>query len=417
MTSERKVYVYIQLPDEQRIVPCGVFVHAEGRAGPYGRFAYAGSYRERSEAVPLDPIALPVQGRTFETTEFAGLFSVLRDAAPDAWGRYVIDKREGRTGFDDLDYLLLASGERPGALFFSSTADEPPEPGTPLLDLEKIQWALRHLERAAPGQPIPEEVRQIARHGSSLGGARPKAEVVLDGRHWVAKFSRERDRFRYAVAERAMLELAHRNGIQVPEARLEKVAGEDVLLIERFDRRTSADGWLRHRVASAVTALRASDSPTDRERWSYPLLADEIQRWSREPERNQRELFRRMVFAALISNTDDHPRNHCLVAPGRHWRLSPAYDLLPFPEVSEEARHLAMEVGEFGRLARRDNILSQAPRFGFELAVAEQVIDEMVEGVREGWELALRDFGASEGEIELLRPAFLYPGFDYPSLS
>jgi serine/threonine-protein kinase HipA len=149
-------------------------------------------------------------------------------------------------------------------------------------------------------------------------------------------------------------------------------------------------------MVSALTVLDLDDSVTERSGWSYLDLADEIQRWSEEPVADKRELFRRIVFNALISNTDDHPRNHALIAPARGWRLSPAYDLTPSRVRSLERRDLAMTVGAHGRWASRANLLSEAPRFGWTQEEANGIIDEMVEVVRRRWASAIKDHGGSE---------------------
>jgi serine/threonine-protein kinase HipA len=151
----------------------------------------------------------------------------------------------------------------------------------------------------------------------------------------------------------------------------------------------------------------------DRSGWSYLALADELQRWSEEPLRDKQELFRRIVFNALISNTDDHPRNHALLAPGRDWRLSPAYDLTPSAVRSLEHRDLAMRVGKLGRLAIRQNLLSGAPRFGLPVAEASNTVDEMKTVVEKYWRVEIRGLGGSEEDCEAVFGAFLYPGFEF----
>jgi len=130
-----------------------------------------------------------------------------------------------------------------------------------------------------------------------------------------------------------------------------------------------------------------------------------------EPKRDARELFRRMVFNALISNIDDHPRNHALIAPGHHWMLSPAYDLTPTPMVSQDRRDLAMECGDQGRFANAANILSQHARFLLEREEAETIIAEMKEKITHQWEDTVLSSGASQQDVEAIRSAFVYPGF------
>lgn len=144
-----------------------------------------------------------------------------------------------------------------------------------------------------------------------MGGARPKAVVEDDDGLWLAKFNRPDDAWSSARVEHAMLVLARKCGIDTAEGRVKRVAGRDVLLVERFDRQKAAEGYLRARMISALTLLRAQDTYSDRDKWSYVALAEEIRRASARPSKDAPELFRRMVFNALISNTDDH-RNGAL---------------------------------------------------------------------------------------------------------
>ncbi|HYH82442.1 MAG TPA: HipA domain-containing protein [Longimicrobium sp.] len=159
--------------------------------------------------------------------------------------------------------------------------------------------------------------------------------------------------------------------------------------------------------------LDAEDTPTDRRNWSYVLLADELQRWSARPRQDKAELFRRMVLNALICNVDDHPRNHAVVAPGREWRLAPAYDLTPNSRQGLEERRLAMECGRLGRLATRENLLSQSPRFGLRRDEANAIVGEMEEIVARFWRADILRHGGSGRDCQVIAPAFTYPGFKY----
>jgi len=162
---------------------------------------------------------------------------------------------------------------------------------------------------------------------------------------------------------------------------------------------------------SALTLLRTDDSPQLREKWSYVLLVEELRRVSAEPKKDATELFRRTCFNALISNTDDHPRNHAIIAKRRDWRLSPAYDLVPAPQVSLERRDLAMICGDQGRLANAANLLSQAARFLLSSDEAKSIIDAMNERVKRTWYDVARSVGVSEKDCERIKGAFAYPGF------
>jgi len=178
--------------------------------------------------------------------------------------------------------------------------------------------------------------------------------VVEDsGCLWLAKFPDNGDKWNNARVEGAMLALAQECGLPVARHRIETVADKEVLLVQRFDRTLTAEGYLRHRMVSGLTALGAEDSHRDRAKWSYLLLAAEMGRRSARSNQDLEELFRRMMFNALLSNTDDHPRNHALIATTDKWELSPAYDLTPNPLTSLDKRDVAMTCGTFNRCANR----------------------------------------------------------------
>jgi serine/threonine-protein kinase HipA len=189
------------------------------------------------------------------------------------------------------------------------------------------------------------------------------------------------------------------------------VAGRDVLLVRRFDRDKVDAGYLRHRMVSAMSVLRTDEGYHDRPRWSYLLLAEEIRRISVHAKKDGQELFQRMAFNALISNNDDHPRNYALLARGRDWRLSPAYDLTPNPQVSLERRDLALTIGDLGRAATATNLLSQCGRFGLHHEEAAQIIEAMHTQVQSAWYATARAAGVSEADCAKIAGAFAYPGF------
>jgi serine/threonine-protein kinase HipA len=188
------------------------------------------------------------------------------------------------------------------------------------------------------------------------------------------------------------------------------VAGENVLLIRRFDRQKTARGYTRARMISGLTVLRADESSQSRNRWSYVVLAEELRRVVLRPKEDARELFRRMCFNALISNLDDHPRNHAFIAFDKDWRLSPAYDLTPSPVISQDRRDLAMECGDQGRYANEGNLLSQCARFLLEKDEARGIVLGMKDQIEKTWYSTVRACGVSENDAEAIRGAFVYPG-------
>jgi serine/threonine-protein kinase HipA len=407
-------YVYLQMPGSLEVVTAGRFRHEilpDGSA--LGRFLYGNSYLARSDAVPLDPFNLPLEPTEFRTAHMNGMFGALRDVAPDFWGRRVIDRRHPNEDLTEFDYLVHPGLGRIGALSFGSEVGPPsPRAGRAIPGLRDLMELRRAAESIEAGEPVGEAIYQLLDPGSSVGGARPKTVITDDGAIWLAKFPQRGDRWSNAAVEGGMLRLAARCGIRVPEIRVEKVGHEQVLLVKRFDREPFGDGELRHRMVSALTVLNLDDSVTQRSGWSYLAFADEIQRWSEEPLLDKRELFRRIVFNALISNTDDHPRNHAMLASGRGWRLSPAYDLTPSAVRSIEHRDLAMRVGTQGRLASRENLLSEAPRFAMKIAEANAHIDELKPIIEEYWRGEIRASGGKDEDCDSVRGAFLYPGFE-----
>lgn len=414
MTSE--CFVHVVLPGETDFVAAGRFQREADRRGiATGRFVYGKSYLARSNAVPIDPLNLKLSAETYSTTRLDGMFGALRDASPDTWGRRVIERRAGKSMLDEMDYLLHSPDDRAGALGFGLHA-EPPAPRRTFnqtLDLARLQSFADLIVRDGqlPQDPDAEQARELMNAGTSMGGARPKAVVEDDYGLWLAKFNRKDDDWNEARVERAMLVLARHCGIHTADSKLARIGDRDALLIRRFDRVRTGQGYQRARMLSALTLLRAEEDPQLRENWSYVLLAEELRRISARPREDAQELFRRMCFNALISNTDDHPRNHAVIAMGSDWRLSPAYDLTPTRWVSITRRDLALECGDMGRHAHADNLQSQSVRFLLDGEEATTVIDTMEQVVRDRWYEIARGEGVSERDCETIRGAFAYEGF------
>jgi serine/threonine-protein kinase HipA len=417
MTSKRptECFVYITLPGAREAITAGKFVLSETPIGdPIGQFVYGRSYLANRDAVEIDPVELKLSDQTYETVLLNGVFGAIRDAGPDYWGRRVIEKHAGITKLGELDYLLESPDDRAGALGFGENvaAPAPRREFNQTLDLARLQETAEALMRDdLPNDPNAPQVQDLLLLGTSMGGARPKAVIEDDGALWIAKFGRSDDRWNAERVEDAMLRLARQCGIRAAESRVERIGGKDVLLVKRFDRARAGDSYTRSRMISSLTVLRADDSATARERWSYILLAEEMRRVVADPKGDTRELFRRIVFNALISNIDDHPRNHALIAPERSWMLSPAYDLTPAPMVSLDRRNLALECGNQGRFANKTNILSEHARFLLDRDEAEKIIAEMKEQVSKTWEDTVLASGASQRDVEAIRSAFVYPGF------
>jgi serine/threonine-protein kinase HipA len=420
MTSKRQCFVYIVLPDATEFTTAGRFEISQTRDGiPIGRFVYGKTYRLRPDAVELDPVELKLGEAQYETVKMQGFFGAIRDSMPDFWGRSIIERNAGKGGLEEFDYLMLSPDDRSGALGFGLNAI-PPAPRSHFnrtLDLEYLQKMAEIILKEEPAlienQIDAQQVQALLLNGTSMGGARPKAVVENQDSLWIAKFSSPYDRWNQPVVEHAFLKLAQACGLSVADSKLTSVAGKDVLLVRRFDRIKAKTRYQRYRMVSALTLLRSEDTLAGRENWSYLLLADEIRRTSINPTVDLKELFGRMCFNAIISNLDDHPRNHALLANNKGWRLSPAYDLTPTPLVAKDIRLLAMSCGTQGRLARKENLVSAYGRFLLSEGEALSIVDAIVEIVRREWDVCLRRAGASQKDCDAIASAFIYEGFFY----
>ncbi|MBT2332344.1 HipA domain-containing protein [Variovorax paradoxus] len=408
MTSEREAYVYIQLPGTLETVPAALLrVQTLPDGTQIGRFRYGDRYLQRQEAVALDPFRLPLAKKVFEFTQLKGIPGAVRDAGPDAWGRRVIEHKLERSAADlqEVDYLLHGPQDGAGYLSFGLKA-EPPAPRRQYNRTHQLAELIDATQAIEEGRPVAAHLLEQLDPGTSMGGARPKATIEDAQSLWLGKFPARADRFNLQRVEFATLDLARRCGLNVTQARLERVGESDVLMLQRFDRDHTNQGYLRFGLVSGLTVLDCGDSHLDRERWSYPLMADNLRRWSDKPEADCAELYRRMVFNAAVTNNDDHPRNHALLRRQKGWRLSPTYDLVPAPVVSLERRDLALTVGDYGRTASIYNLLSQAGRFGLSVEDARGEIERLVNVVRQ-WRDSFFACGVSGKDIDYIGPAIL----------
>jgi len=397
--------VFIHLPGEADAVPAGRLTMIEqGLQVQASRFAYGRRYLERANALPVDPVGLPLSegrvGGELVPPNGLALFGALRDATPDAWGRRVIENRlrAPPNGLPESTYLDHAGPHRAGALDVRLTPTSlPAEGGLPsVMDLEHLLDAAARIDE---GEQVPAHLEMFFTGGPSVGGARPKAVVTADGREWIAKFPARNDPFNVPLVEYATLELAREAGLEVPRTRIENLAdGRHVMLIERFDRVSSAHGSTRRHMVSALTllTLHEQDSPDS----SYAAIADALGEYGvgGQIAPDRRELFARMVFNILVSNDDDHLRNHAFLydADRSGWRLSPLYDVVPKPQAAQE-RLLHLSIGPQGRLARLDNAMAGAGRFGLLPPDAARIIDGVVRVLRswrerfERWRVPIRE--------------------------
>jgi serine/threonine-protein kinase HipA len=404
---EQPVRVSVQIGGED--VPAGrLWTHRHARSES-ATLAYLPEYLVRRDAYELDP-ALPLRDGQQQTAVGQALFGAMSDCAPDGWGRRLVRRAEQHRaraveraprGLAEIDYLLGARDDlRQGAMRFQSATDDtylaPDDQGVPhLVNLPRLLNAAEELER---DEPTAEDLSVLLHGASSLGGARPKVHVLdTAGRLSIAKFpSPAGDDWDVIRWEHVALTLAHEAGITVPTNELHMVAGRPVLVLRRFDRQAGR----RVGYTSAMTMLGARDG----EQGSYLEIAEAIEEHSPHAAADLRELWRRIVFSVLISNTDDHLRNHgFLRASTAGWSLSPAFDLNPNPE--GEIKRLTTAINEDSTLASLQSALEVAALFGLSRQEARALLSE-VAAASEGWRLAAQAAGLGRGELERMAPAF-----------
>jgi serine/threonine-protein kinase HipA len=409
-------YVYVYL--EEGPVPAGILETIGAGREAAARFRYGRRYLQRKDRLALDPVQLPLTDpddeREYITAEGFALFNGIRDAAPDGWGRHLMERAAGGQVLSEFDYLVATGDSRVGALAFGTDLSGPrrivpwaktegaedDEAGEDL-DLAGMIEAVRELNTA---QDLPMKHRRFLMLGSSLGGARPKATTEYDGRQWIAKFGRADDRSPMCRIEYMTMKLAQKAGITVPPVRLERVLGQDIYLVERFDRVPNEDGCRRVPFISGLTILGAHESESSRQ--SYRGLADQLRRLGSEPTKDATQLWRRMVFNILCSNNDDHLRNHGFLWDGCGWRLSPGYDIVSFPQIGTE-RDLAIGVGRNGRRATIENALTNVASFGLSRAEGVSIAKTMQMTVKTNWEKLCGQNRFTALEIERLRTCFI----------
>jgi serine/threonine-protein kinase HipA len=404
MATEQQAYVFIYLPGETTAVPAGVFAHySDDRIG---RFAYGRRYLERPNALPVDPVALPLGATPKDVLTNDGLYGAFRDASPDYWGRLVLatELKVAPEALGEMDYLLQANASRVGNLDFRQALEQgEPEPRPP--SFQVLGEILEAASRLQAGETVSRNLLRLLEQGSSVGGARPKCTVELEDALWIAKFPAKGDTVNFPRIEHATLALAQACGITVPRTRLVQAGATDVLLVKRFDREKTAEGYLRFGFLSALSLMEWDER--DRPAWSYPALADRMRATILAQPAQVRELFRRMVFNVLCRNTDDHPRNHGFLCGEKGPALSPAYDIVPTPTrlgIGTEFS-LSMTLGERGRESSLVNAVSLSPRFGLARTEAEQIVAEM-RGCVARWEEHFRADAVSDSDIEAIRACF-----------
>ena len=409
------VEVHINLEGQVRRL--GLLRRQMSRRGETLTFEYDPAWLEDANRFSIEP-ALALTAGTFPPQSGQSIFGSIGDSAPDTWGRRLMQRaerrlaqREGRPvrTLGELHYLLgVADATRLGALRFRWCGEDvfqaPAREGVPaLVELGRL---LQITERIDRDEETDEDLRLIFAPGSSLGGARPKASVIdQHGYLSIAKFPKESDDYSIETWEEIALRLAERAGIETPEHQLLQVAGKAVLLSRRFDRDfdhglDSDKGW-RIPFLSAMSMTGSRDG----ERGSYPELVDALTAQGAKAKEDAVQLYRRVAFNVLVSNVDDHLRNHGFLWSGQGgWVLSPAYDLNPTP-VEVKARILATNIDLDEGTCSVELLQDTAEFFGLGIRQARRIIREVAEASRT-WRAVAVEVGARRAEIARMASAF-----------
>ncbi len=381
MTSEpvSEAYVWTWLPGSDTPVVAGRIEAVSDIVN----FNYGRSYLERGDAISLYAPELPLRRGLIPPPDGARVAGCIADAGPDAWGRRVIRRRMSISD-DAVDpgfvtFLLASDSDRIGALDFQASPEIFVSRDDGSAPLEELVEAAQRVEEGVAFSPA---LDQALLHGSSVGGARPKALLDDGVRKLIAKFSSATDQYAVVKGEFAAMELARRAQLSVASVELRHVLDRDVLLVERFDRPLGTRQ--RRAVVSAATILQLGDTP-----WrgaSYAALAARIRRDFRDAGDALRELFSRIVFNILVGNTDDHARNHAALWDGVELGLTPAYDICPQPRSGGEAAQ-AMAISSSGfRLSRLDGCIAAAGEYLLAEDEAQEIVARQVDVIRANWD-------------------------------
>ena len=350
-------------------------------------FTYGASYRRRENAISIYEPELPLREGVIAPLNGLSMASCIRDGSPDAWGRRVIINRltgkkpdaAGVPDISELTFLLQSGSDRIGALDFQASATEYVPRLAAQASLAELMEAAALIER---GVPLTPALDQALNHGTSIGGARPKALIDHGTKKFIAKFSAANDTYSVVKAEFIAMKLATACGLNAASVSMTRAAHKDVLLIERFDRTHTRDGWTRYAMVSALTMLGLDEMMARYA--SYEDLAELIRHRFTDPKDTLKELYGRICFNVLCGNTDDHARNHAAFWDGRMLTLTPAYDICPQGRTGNEATQAMLIKGE-NRDSTLATCLAAAPDYHLKEAEAAALIEHQITTIAEHW--------------------------------
>lgn len=383
----KEAYIWIWLPQAEKPIVCGRLEEENG----FFYFNYGKSYLQKSseskKIISLYEPELPLREGRLPLVEGLMIPSVIRDASPDAWGRRVIIHtilgykgiEIDPTELNEITYLLNSGSDRIGNLDFQISSQEYIPRHSQNVTLEEL---LQSAEKVEKGLPLYKELDLALFHGSSIGGARPKALIEDNNKKYIAKFSSSSDLYSIVKAEFIAMRLAKLSGINVSNVKIVQSLNKDVLLIERFDREWKGSYWTRKSIISALTLLGLDEMMARYA--SYEELCEIIRHKFSNPKDNLTELFKRLVFNILCGNTDDHARNHAAFWDGVSLSLTPAYDICPQSRAGNEASQ-GMIISKENRKSQLASCLQAIEHFQLSKKKAKEIIQNTIHVIQKNW--------------------------------
>lgn len=402
-----KIYTYADWFNEPKLIGT-LYVDVIGGSESYS-FEYDDYWLNDTNNIFLDPNISNFRGRQFSNNK--QLFGFIMDSCPDRWGRTLINRNEGLMAkkenrkarkLNESDYLLRINDfTRMGALRFKTDLNgefldnAAKHSVPPITSIRELEYASARIEDEKQ-EDLETYIKQILAPGSSLGGARPKANVLdLENNLWIGKFPSKNDDYDVGAFEKVAYDLAALCNIDVSESKIEKYSNlGSTFLCKRFDRNKEK----RIHFASAMTLLNKNDGDDA----SYLDIANFISANCANPKDDLKQLFTRLVFNIAISNYDDHLRNHGFLLDKNNWRLSPAYDLNPTPF----GHNLSLSIDGINYEASFELALDTCKYYKLSKQEGLQIINHIKNTVKDNWLILANKNGISKKDIEYIRPAF-----------
>ncbi len=411
-----EAYVWIWLPGEINPVVAGKLT----REGKTLVFNYGQSYLERTNKISIYEPELPLKSGLLPLRGNLTMPGCIRDGSPDAWGRRVlVNKKFGairsaidQYQLDELTFLLESGSDRIGALDFQlSPKDYQPR----IAQNADIRELIESAERVEKGIPLTQALDQALFHGSPIGGARPKAliEDTVENKKYIAKFSSTSDVYSVIKAEFIAMKFAKLAGIDVANVKIERSSKKDVLLIQRFDREFTVNGWLRKNMISALTILEYDEM--EARYASYETLAEKIRHNFYQASKTLLELYKRLIVNILVGNNDDHARNHAAFWDGKMLKLTPAYDICPQPRTGGVSSQ-AMLIYKNKNASQLKECIAAAPQFMLSRHDAILIVEEIAEILVANWKSLCDESELSKIDQNLFKSNQFFNRFAFENL-